>query len=160
MRLVGVVLLVPATDSERSVDESLFKFLVELEVAKAKRLRYCVSVVSLAVDPQAASTDLSRLGERIVEQVRSTDIVAPNPESSWTLLLVDAQPQSLASIVNRLTEQLGPLSWSAGGASYPGTAVDAHDLLCRAVELGAQAQEEGRRELYLDDKGGRPNRKE
>jgi hypothetical protein len=143
------MLLLPAADSEGTVDETLFRFLVELEVAKAQRLRYCVSVVSLVVDSPEAGADLSRLAERFVDRVRSTDIIVPNPESSWTLLLVDAQPQALPSIVQRLAEQLGTLPWSAGGASYPGTARDAEDLLCQAAELGARAQVEGRQELYL-----------
>jgi hypothetical protein len=145
--------------SEGMLDEALFRFLVELEVAKARRLRYCVSVVSLTIDSASAPIELDRLAERLVDRVRCTDIIAQIPESSWTLLLVDAQPQALRSIVQRLTEQLGALSWSAGAASYPGTAVDADELLCQAVELGVRAQEDGHRGLYLEDEGSRREKK-
>jgi hypothetical protein len=146
------VLLLSPIDVKGTVDDALFRFLVELEVAKAQRLRYCVSVVSLTVAGGTGS-DSSRLTERFADRVRASDIVMPNPESSWTLLLVDAQHQALVSIVQRITQLFGTLPWWAGGASYPETAVDAADLLTQALELGTRAQQDGRRELYLRNAG-------
>ena len=135
-----------------TVDEPLFHFLVELEVAKAQRLQYCVSVVSLAVDSPSADTDYSfikRMSERFIRQLRATDVVVPYPASSLTLLLVDAEAPALSSIIHRITEHLGPIPWSAGGASYPRTASGAQDLLDRAFSLAARAKEDGGHRFYL-----------
>lgn len=133
-----------------TVDEPLFRFLVELEVAKAQRLRYCVSVVSLAIDSLADDLSfIKRMAERFIRQLRSTDVVVPYPASSLTLLLVDAEAPTLSSIVHRITEHLGPIPWSAGGASYPRTASGARDLLGQAFDLAARAKEDGGHRLYL-----------
>jgi len=123
-----VVLPVPTA---RVVDESAFRFLVELEVAKAQRLRYSVSVLCLTIDSFSESIDSNRIAEGFSDRVRATDIVF-RTGSSWVFLLVDAEPDALLSIARRLVEPLGPVTWSGGGASYPGTAVDAEDLLRQA----------------------------
>jgi hypothetical protein len=142
----------PRSSSARTVDEVLFHFLVEFEVAKAQRLHYSVSVVYLALDSLFARVDdslTSGWAERFVDRIRSTDVIVPYPAPACTLLLVDAQPEALPSIVHRITEEIGPLPWSAGGASYPGTASGAEDLLRRAFDLAARAQADGAHQLYL-----------
>ena len=143
------MVLVKKAGSVRTVDETLFRFLVELEVAKAQRLGYCVSVISITVDSLSATEDLDRFAEGFADRIRSTDTIAPCLGSSWVLLLVDAQPRDLSSIVRRLTEQLGPVPWSARGASYPRTAVGAEDLLRQAFEFAARAEEDSRLQQYL-----------
>ena len=133
-----------------TIDEPLFRFLVELEVAKAQRLRYCVSVVCLALDSLPGDFSfITRMAERFIRQLRSTDVVVPYPASSLTLLLVDAEAPALSSIVGRITEHLGTLPWSAGGASYPRTASGAQDLLDRAFNWVARAKEDGGHRFYL-----------
>ena len=139
------------TSGSTTVDEPLFRFLVELEVAKAQRLKYCVSVVCLAIDslPDDDYSFIKRMAERFIRHLRSTDVVAPYPASSLTILLVDAEAPMLSSIVHRITEHLGPIPWSAGGASYPKTASGAQDLLGWAFDLAARAKEDGGHRLYL-----------
>ena len=130
----------------RTVDEELLRFLVQFEVAKAQRLHYCVSVVCLAIDSLAPSVEDSFArpsAERFVDRLRSTDVVAARPASSWTFLLVDAPSEALPSIVDRITEQLGPLPWMAGGATYPGTASSGEDLLRRSSDLAARTRGNG-----------------
>ena len=140
----------PPGNKPTTVDEPLFRFLVDLEIAKAQRLRYCVSVVCLALDslPDDFSF-IKRMAERFIRQLRSTDVVVPYPASSLTLLLVDAEAPALSSIVHRITEHLGPTPWSAGGASYPRTASGARDLLDRALDLAARAKKDGGHRFYL-----------
>ena len=133
-----------------TVDEPLFRFLVGLEVVKAQRLRYCVSVVCLAIDslPDDFSF-IKRMAERFIQQLRSTDVIVPYPASSLTLLLVGTEAPALSPIVHRITEHLGSILWSAGGASYPRTASGAQDLLGRAFDLAARAKKDGGNRLYL-----------
>jgi GGDEF domain-containing protein len=134
------------------VDEALFKFLIDLEIQKAQRLRYSVSVVCFTLEPSArgnGQASATPLAERITRHLRGTDAVASWSEGWLALLLVDAEPTHLPSILDRLTSRLDTVDWSAGGTSYPRAATRAEDLLRQAVNLMAKAKEEGGNRLYV-----------
>ena len=118
----------------RSVDEKLFRLLLELEFDKAQRLHYFISVLCLSITPRLNERWMRHLTDRFTDRLRSTDVVTLTSGSSWTFLLVGAQPESLKSIILRITEHLGTLSWCAGGASYPDTALGVDDLLVQAKQ--------------------------
>lgn len=147
----------PGSIYTRIVDHALFRFLLELEVAKARRLRYCVSVVSLCPDVASATKPDWRTvaAARIIQHVRATDVVALVPEDSLTLIVVDADTRALRSIVNRIVDrahgvcQEGETTWSAGAACYPITVTDAAKVMPQAVELMTLAQGDGGNRLYL-----------
>jgi len=134
------------------VDESVFRFLVDLEIHKAQRLRYSVSFVCITVE-SAATENGERspvsTAEAIARYLRSTDAVALWRQGWLAVLLVDAEPPHLPSIVERLTSRGEAGSWSAGGSSYPRTAARAEDMLRQAEELMAQARSEGGNRLYV-----------
>lgn len=140
--------LKPAAGSGASiVDGQLFRFLVDIEIRKAQRLRYCVSLVCIAANlpgPPSAPA----FAEIIAHHIRATDAVASWASASLALLLVDAEVTSLPSIVRRLTKDL-PIVWSAGGSGYPRTATGAEDLLRQATDLMLEAQKDGEVGLYL-----------
>src|SRR6266849_6342021 len=94
-----------------AVDDLLLRFLVDLEVQKAQRLRYCVSLVCLAVEVPAETREPSSppFAEIATRYIRATDVVAPWAPASLALLLVDAETTHLPSILRRLTELLGPV---------------------------------------------------
>ena len=107
-----------------AVDDLLFRFLVDLEVQKAQRLRYCVSLVCLAAEvapPEAPESSLPSLAEMVTSSIRATDVVAPWDPASLALLLVDAETTHLSSILRRVAALLGPMAWSAGASCYPMT---------------------------------------
>ncbi len=145
------------------VGEDLFRFLVELEIEKASRLQYCVSVVCLTPDVPSHEADPAvtrRLAEVASRNFRAGDVVATLSASSIGLLLIDAEPQTLPRIFGRTTEELShPLpadatpgsrvSWSAGGSCYPLTAMTGAELLRQASELMTQALREGGGRLCL-----------
>src|SRR5438067_6828252 len=92
----------PSDAGARVVDDLLFRFLVDLEVQKAQRLRYCVSLVCLAAEvapPEAPESSLPSLAEMVTSSVRATDVVAPWDPASLALLLVDAETTHLSSIL-------------------------------------------------------------
>ena len=134
------------------VDDALFRLLLQLEIQKAQRLRYTVSIVCLTIERsgagngQATSTSIA---ESIAVRLRGTDVVAIQAEGLVFCLLVDADVAHLPAILERLTSRLQTASWSAGGSSYPRTAVCAEDMVRQAVELHTRARNEGGNRLYV-----------
>lgn len=142
----------PAHAGARVVDPQMFRFLVDLEVQKAHRLRYCVSLACLATEGVPADTPeppAASLADNVTRQLRNTDVVAPRTPTSLVVLLVDAETTHLPLIVRRLTAGLDTVGWSAGGSCYPKTATRAEDMLRQAVDLMAKAQGEGGNRLYV-----------
>ncbi len=143
------------------VDEKLFRILLHLEVQKAVRLQYCVSVVCFTPDLQTVDPELAeRIAESAVRHLRGTDVATTLSQSSIGLLLIDANLQALQPILNRATEaaqvaaqaltaQQRPVSLSAGASSYPETATSGRDLLRQASDLMSRARAEGGDRLYL-----------
>lgn len=134
------------------VDEPLFRSLVNFEINKAQRLRYSVSVVCFAVEPALTATgeaSPSSVADTITRYLRRTDAVAPWAEGWVSLLLIDAETTHLPSILDRLTTRLEAVAWSAGGSSYPRTAIQAEDMLHQAVDLMGRARQEGGNRLYV-----------
>jgi len=82
---------IQADDGARSVDASLFRVLVDIELRKAQRLRYCISVICVCA--KVLSRELSASGlflDHFRRQLRATDAVAHWSPASLALLLVDA----------------------------------------------------------------------
>jgi hypothetical protein len=135
------------------VDDQLFRFLVGSEVKKARRLRYCVSVVYLTADvpPVTPQEPAERaLAELVTPCIRDTDAVTSWAPASLALLLIDADATQLPTVLRRVTARLGTRAWSAGGACYPTTASRADDLLHQAMDSMVQAKEDGGNRLYVE----------
>jgi len=134
------------------VDDLTFRFLVDLEVQKAQRLRYCVSLICLAAEfahPEPREASVPTSAEIVTRHIRGTDIVTSWAEASLALLLIDAEPANLRSILDRLTARLDTIVWSAGGSSYPKTATRTDDMLRQAVDPMVRAKNEGGTRLYV-----------
>ena len=146
------------------VEEDLFRLLLHLELQKAVRLQYCVSVVCLAPDLPRGTVDgalAKKIAETAVRHLRGTDVAtafAAGPTIG--LLLIDADTRTLPQILERAregaqaavqahaaTEQ--PVSLSAGGSCYPETATTGRDLMRQATDLMTRAQAEGGDRFYL-----------
>lgn len=148
---------------QRCVEESVFRFLLDLEVPKAIRLQYCVSVLCLRPDLAAGTAGASvvrQIAQTALRPLRATDLATTFSVDSATciaLLLIDAETRTLPQILARVTElqalavwaEGAPLSWSAGGSCYPQTVSSGRDLLHQAVELMTCAKAEGGNRLCL-----------
>jgi GGDEF domain-containing protein len=148
-------------------DESVFRFLLDLELQKAVRLQYCVSLVLVSLEPgtrpanggEAGDAALTRqVAESVAPHLRATDVVAALPGRALGVLLIDAETGSLPAIIDRATEgwrarpvagQARGLSWSAGGGCFPLTATNATGLMRQASDLMTRARAEGGDRLYL-----------
>ncbi|SRR6266513_1011414 len=142
----------PFQAGARVVDDEMFRLLVDLEVEKAHRLRYCISLAYLTtagVPTETWEPPVSSLTENVTRHLRSTDLVAPRTPTSLSVLLVDAETSHLPLILRRLTAGLEAVGWSAGGSCYPKTAIRAEDMLRQAADLMAKAQGEGGNRLCV-----------
>jgi hypothetical protein len=146
------------------VEEDLFKLLLHLELQKAVRLQYCVSVVCLSPDVPQSTLDPSlarKIAETAVRHLRGTDVATTfTTGPSVGLLLIDADTRTLPQILERAREgaqaaiqaQGGPdqpVSLSAGAGCYPETATTGRDLLRQATDLMVRARTEGGDRFYL-----------
>jgi hypothetical protein len=143
------------------VEKEVFDFLVDLEVHKAVRMQYPVSVLCLGADlPEATAAETWRddLAEFAVRELRSTDVAA-FLDRAVAVLLIGAETQHLPGIVARLSATVealwgrrtstSALTLSAGGGCYPQTATSAGELLRQAVDLMTQARAAGGNRTYL-----------
>ena len=134
------------------VDEPLFRLLVDFEIQKARRLRYSVSVVCFSVASGPAGdgepSPLS-VATTVTRHLRGTDAVALWAQGWLGLLLIDAEASHLDAILHRLITRLETGSWSAGGSSYPRTAIRADGMLRQAVDLMGKAKQEGGNRFYV-----------
>jgi len=147
------------------VEKELFDFLVNLEVHKAARLQYPISVLCLGADlpdkqrEHVAQTWRDDLAQLTVHELRATDVAASLDSSVAAFLLIGAETQHLPAIVARLSstmegrvdEEGGTprFTVSAGGGCYPHTAASGRELLQQAVDLMTRAQTDGGNRAYL-----------
>lgn len=128
------------------VDEELFRFLLQIEVQKAQRLRYVVSLMYVDVESHACALQMANM---LTARLRAVDAVTVSRRSAVALLLVDADASDMLGIVRRLQSTWAQsVTWSAGTACYPETARSAEDLLTQAWEMTTRAKHDGGRRLY------------
>ena len=123
------------------VSASLFRYLLDLELERANRLRYCVSLVCLTPDLEDSEDDLGltrTITRAALRQLRRTDLGTTLSRGVVGLLLVDTDPRMLAQILDR-----------AANAGVPITAPDRVRLLHEASQLMQRARREGGDRLIL-----------
>lgn len=136
-------------------DEQRFALVTGLELQKAIRLHYPVSILAILPDPEGAGEVADprhlagQLARAIGPVIRGTDLIRlPATATSLHVLLVDAPFEQLQGIIQRITEEVGrrtfqinrerrPVRLSLGGACFPTTASTLQDLLAQA-ELRAR----------------------
>ena len=145
------------------VPRSLFRYLLDLEIEKANRLRYCVSLVCLRPDVKTPEADpeLTRaIAQMALRQLRSTDLGTTLYRNVVALLLIDTDPRVLGRVLDRVANARLPearrfvrgeqiVSVSGGASCYPLTAPDRTALLREANQLMHRARRDGGDRLIL-----------
>jgi GGDEF domain-containing protein len=143
--------------------ERFFRYLLDLEIEKANRLRYCLSLVCFTPDLDGSGTDadLTRAIARMtLRRLRSTDVATTLSPDVVALLLIDTAPGMLVGILDRAASANLPegrrfgrgqriVSVSAGASCYPLTAPDRTALFREASDLMLRARREGGDRLIL-----------
>jgi hypothetical protein len=141
----------------------LFRYLLDLEIEKANRLRYCVSLVCLTpdlLDPQPEPELMHGIARTVLRQLRRTDLASILSPDVVGLFLVDTEPGVLGRILDRVANARLPegrrfvrgrqvVSVSGGASCYPITAPDRTALFREASHLMHRARREGGDRLIL-----------
>lgn len=117
------------------VDAGLFRRLLELEVRKAQRLRYCLCVVRLKGRIPVQFEAPAWLPQILACRIRATDLAMAHGPDDVTFLLIDADISALPGILRRLIADFETVLWRAGAASYPKSASDPDELLEQAEHM-------------------------
>jgi hypothetical protein len=145
------------------VPERLFRYLLDFEIEKAKRLRYCLSLVCLTPDLDEGEIDpgLTRaIARSALRHLRRTDLASTLARDVVGLLLVDTEPGVLDRLMDRAADACFPtgrrflrgrqvVSVSVGASCYPVTAPDQVTLLGEATQLMRRARREGGNRLIV-----------
>jgi hypothetical protein len=138
------------------LDDETFTLIAELEVRKAVRLQYFVSLLAIYPDVEGGPKpeDFDRqLAEVVRTAVRGTDVIGLQGSSGLHILLTNAPLDDLAAIIERIT-QAGSrhmfesdqprllVTLSTGGACFPTTARGREDLFGQVHMLAAEAREQ------------------
>ena len=129
------------------VDEETFATVGELEVRKAMRLQYPVSIVAIKPTPRSGEHVrgfLETLVGVVSSLVRETDLVTVSSKSAALyVLLVDALPNDLPVVIARISDEVhhhrvaAPvgterMAINFGGASFPSSAATWQELVSQA----------------------------
>lgn len=142
------------------VDAETFTLVAELELRRAIRLQYYVSLLALRADfeppgPAPDRVEVARLiAEVIRDQIRSTDVVGAMPSSPYLgVLLVSTYLDNLPAITERIATAVQAraldledssvrTTLSMGGACFPTTARARAELFRQAESLSIEAGKE------------------
>jgi hypothetical protein len=141
------------------VDEATFDLVTELEIRKAVRLQYYVSLLAIKPHDDDEIADAATLAEHLApiisQQLRGTDLIGISADSPQLhVLLINAHLESLSVVIERLSEEIGrhvfqingkrrALNLSMGGACFPTTAGTRQDLYNQAVALVSRPRTNG-----------------
>jgi hypothetical protein len=138
------------------VDEAALDLAMALEVRKALRLQYYVSLLQIRVHPVADLELVSELADVLRGHLRGTDIIGVTQEPcSLRVILVATPLQDLPAVIARMTRavnrrlfRLGTHSsevgLAIGGSSFPTPARTPEELVMDTTALASAAWEEGR----------------
>jgi hypothetical protein len=109
------------------VNQDLFRFISALEVQKAIRIRYPISLLTIIFRPDA---EPRRVADSIARVIRCTDVMTYQAaQTTLQILLVDASLDDTTSVIQRLREHMSPGdAWDWRVKSFPETATSLEDL--------------------------------
>lgn len=130
------------------VDEHVFMFVLELEIRKALRLQYPISILTIAaqrapISIPTAPSDADLLVGVLSHSLRSADLISLVPDHPMALraLLAGTYIDDVAPVFERIRNDVPrELKLRFGAACFPGMDTGARELLARAdAEAGLGA---------------------
>jgi diguanylate cyclase (GGDEF)-like protein len=133
-------------ESSRLLTPGAFAFVLDGELKRAVRSQNYLTLVVLetrreenGLDASADDDAVEEVAEVIGRGVRDTDVIGRTGTGSFALVLLDANLNNSAHVIDRLVSRIddyafpSPLRISVGAACYPTDAVDARSLTQQAV---------------------------
>jgi hypothetical protein len=112
------------------VDDNTFRQLVALEIPKAVRLQYPVSLVTI----ERTGPNVESLAAPVRRVVRAADLVGVVDSGAVVrVLLMNADLKGAQSVIDRLLGELGDaIAVRVGVAGFPATVETAEELIAQA----------------------------
>jgi diguanylate cyclase (GGDEF)-like protein len=157
-------------EETRVLRKHLFDFLFDLEVKKAIRYQYFVTVLFLEMDVgdgdgavevvQPSRDDLMRVvADLLRDELRATDVIGRQAEERFSILLHHADDANTVRIGERLRRRVadyvfsqgmeGRRTVSIGGACFPTNGNYPDDLLSEADRMLQRAKDEGGNKVHV-----------
>jgi diguanylate cyclase (GGDEF)-like protein len=158
-------------DETQVLRKSVFDYLFDLEVKKAIRYQYFLTVLFLELDGaegtdgtgederQAQGEEVRVLADLLRDELRSTDVIGKHDDGRFSVLLHHADEVNTLRIGERLRRRIadyvfsrgqeGRKTVSIGGACFPTSGNFPEDLLSAADQMLRRAKQEGGNKVYL-----------
>jgi diguanylate cyclase (GGDEF)-like protein len=150
-------------ESTQVLRKPIFDYLFELEVKKAVRYQYFLTVLFLEVDgaepAQGVDGQHGVIAELLRDELRATDVIGRLTEERFSILLHHADDANTQRIGERLRRRIadyvfaqgqeGRRTVSIGGACFPTSGNYPEDLLSEAHRMLQRAQQDGGNKVYL-----------
>ena len=133
-------------EGPRLLTPNAFDFVLDGELKRAVRSQNFLTLVVLETKREwegmtvaADAGTVEEVAEIVGREVRDTDPIGRTEDGSIALVLLDANYENSARVIDRLLQRIehsdvtAPLKISVGAACYPTHAVDAHSLHRKAV---------------------------
>jgi len=157
-------------EETRVLRKQLFDFLFDLEVKKAIRYQYFVTVLFLEMDwgdgegaieaGRHSRNDLLRVvAELLRDELRATDVIGRQDDDRFSILLHHADDSNTVRIAERLRRRVadyvfasgmdGRRTVSIGGACFPTNGNYSDDLLTAAERMLQRAKHDGGNKVHV-----------
>ncbi len=151
----------------QTLDREFFEYLLDLEVRKAARYLYFLSLlviqpneIKISYLPDEQEIFVKTLAYLIRDEVRGTDIIGRIGERKFFLMLHQADSQSTYGIAERVRSRVENYTFiidgreekrtvSIGGACFPTHVNDITGLIQKAEEMMVRAEAEGGNKVYM-----------
>ncbi|MEE8448167.1 MAG: diguanylate cyclase [Thermodesulfobacteriota bacterium] len=148
-------------------NRGFFDFILDVEVLRALRYSYLLTLMTVTHDPVASELQselLHKLGELLLREVRSTDFVAQGEGGVFYVILPFAGLAEAKKAVERLLVRAREHAFivkdtrvqttlSVGCARFPTDASDSRELLQKSEEMLEKARREGGNRVSLPETG-------
>jgi diguanylate cyclase (GGDEF)-like protein len=152
------------------VNQDLFNYLLDLEVKRATRYSYFLSLLFLEIDQENRPEVSDTAAKLILNEIREVDIVGKVEAKRFSVLL-QAETKPTLYIAERIRTRILNYSFnnkepggsrqtgekdlkitvSVGGACFPTHGSDAEELTAQALLLLDKARVEGGNKVYVHD---------
>ncbi|OGP82185.1 MAG: hypothetical protein A2Y95_05485 [Deltaproteobacteria bacterium RBG_13_65_10] len=158
-------------DQTQVLRKPVFNYLFDLEVKKAIRYQYFLTLLFLELDSTESTTrkdeddrwpqreQVRVLAGLLRDELRSTDVIGRQEDGRFSVLLHHADEVNTLRIGERLRRRIedyafsrgqeGRKTVSIGGACFPTSGNYPEDLLSAADQMLERAKEEGGNKVYL-----------
>ena len=141
-----------------TLEKEYFNYWLNIEMKRAKRYQYCVSLLMLEINGNSEGKDLSDIIaalDLVRSEIRDFDIIGRQDVSRFSLLISYTDERSTFLVGERIRGQLQALflppgqtsekAFYLGGCCYPTHVTSFSDIMGKAGQMLDEAKKTGKR---------------